>query len=199
MRLASASIACLSLLAACSSSPQSEDKPKSADSVATAGEEKEENELDVRDLVGEAKVSLGQALETAMHAYPEGEAVAAALEGDVEGGKRSVAYEVSFVSVHSGEAHVVKVDHVTRKVLVSEKESDAGEAKEALDRQKAAGAHHRPLLDLLHHAAQSDRGTAVEIAFSRKHAGTANVTFVKDRAETTVTLDAETGRIAETK
>jgi uncharacterized membrane protein YkoI len=185
-------------LASCSSPRHEESKAKAAEAVAKA-EEREADELDVRDLAAEAKVSLGQALETAMHAYPAGEPVAAELEGDTEGGKRSVAYEIAFVNAAGTEVHVVKVDHVTRKVVSSEKEDEADEAAEAMDRMKSAGAHRQRLLDLLHHAAQHASGAAVSVEYSRKHAGQAKVTFVKDHAETSVTLDAATGKVIESK
>ncbi len=190
---------CASLgLASCSSPRHDETKPKPAESVAKA-EEAEEDELDVRDLAAEAKVSLGQALETAMHAYPAGVPVEAELEGEMEDGKRSVAYEVAFVNAAGTEVHVVKVDHVTRAVIESEKEDDPKEAAEAFDRRKAAGAHPQRLLDLLHRAAQHASGAAVSVSFSRKRTGEAKVTFVKDRAKTSVTLDVETGKLLETK
>jgi uncharacterized membrane protein YkoI len=204
MRLVPAVVVCASFgLAACSSSQKDEGKPaqKSAESVAAKAEseEKEEDELDVRDLAAEAKVSLGQALETAMHAYPAGDPVAVELEGDAEGGKRSVAFETAFVNAQTGDVFVVKVDHVTRKVISTEKEPDADEAKEATERRTAAGAHPLRLLDLLHRAAKENSGTPVAIAFGRKRAGVVKATFVKGRDVTSVTLDAATGAVVDSK
>jgi hypothetical protein len=196
-------VVCASLgIAACSSPQKDEAKPAKnaeADAAKAESEEKEEDELDVRDLAAEAKVSLGQALETAMHAYPAGDPVAAELEGDAEGGKRNVAFETAFVNAQTGEVFVVKVDHVTRKVISAEKEEDAGEAKEATERRAAAGAHHLPLLDLLHRAAKDHGGTPVAVAFGRKRAGVVKATFVKDREVTSVTLDAATGKTVDAK
>jgi len=204
MRFTPALVVCASLgLASCACPQKDEVKPaeKTAgtSTAKTEGEEKEADELDVRDLAAEAKVSLGQALETAMHAYPAGDPVAAELEGDAEGGKRSVAFETAFVNAQSGEVFVVKVDHVTRKVISSEKEADAEEAKEATDRRTASGEKHLRLLDLLHRAAKDHGGTPVAIAFSRKRAGVVKATFVKDREVTSVMLDAATGNVVESK
>jgi len=195
MRLVPTIVVCASLGLASCSSPQ-KDEGKAA---ATAeSEEKEADELDVRGLAAEAKVSLGQALETAMHAYPAGDPVAAELEGDSEDGKRSVAFETAFVNA-LGEVFVVKVDPVTRKVISSEKEADADEAKEAVERRTAAGAKHLRLLDLLHRAAKDHGGTPVAIAFGRKRAGVVTAKFVNGREFSSVTLDAATGAVVETK
>jgi uncharacterized membrane protein YkoI len=185
-------------LAACSSSSQHEKSKASSESAAhEAGEEKEADEIAAKDLVREAKVSLGQALETAMKACPTGIAVAAELEGDVENGKRSAAYEVAFVS--GSDVIVVKVDHVTRSVISNAKEPDADEAQEAMDRFKTSGAQQRSLLDLLHQAAPHGAGAPVAIAFSRKRAGEARVAFVAGGEEKKVTVDAKTGKPLDAK
>jgi len=164
----------------------------------SAKEEAEEQELDARDLAAEAKIRLSQALATALAAKP-GEAVAAELEGDVVGGKRTAAYEVAIVDA-AGVVGVVKVDHVTGQVESVAKEDEADEAQEFAEKREAAGADHLSLAELLLRGAKAGKGTPVEVAFrGKKHAGQARVELVDGREKSSVTLDAKTGKVLETK
>lgn len=91
-------------------------------------EDEKETELDVRDVAGEAKVSLGDALRAALDARP-GTAVEAQLEGEVADGRRRVFFEVMIVGADGGVSEVT-LDPATGSVLRVEAEKDAEEARE---------------------------------------------------------------------
>jgi len=197
-------VVCASLgLASCESSP-TDVKSDAAASKAepakkeSAKEEAGEQEIDVVDLAADAKIRLSQALATALAAKP-GDAVAAELEGDVENGKRSVAYEVAIVDA-DGVVWAVKVDHVTGKVASVEKEDEADEIEEFKEKREAAGAEHLSLAELLLRGTKAAKGTPVEVTFrGKKHAGQARVELVDGRTKSSVTLDAKTGKVLEKK
>jgi uncharacterized membrane protein YkoI len=94
---------------------------------AAHDESADEQELDVRDVAGEAHVTLLQAIRTA-HAAQPGKVVEAELEGEIEKGVRSVAYEVMVVD--GDRVLEVKVDPASGKVVSVEPEAEAKEIAE---------------------------------------------------------------------
>ena len=68
-----------------------------------AGEEAKETEVPVADVAGEQKIALTDAIAVAL-AQHAGEVLEAGLEGEVEGGQRSVFVEVMILEI--GRAHV---------------------------------------------------------------------------------------------
>ena len=134
---------------------------------ANSDEGDDEQELDVRDVAAEAKVSLVDAVRAA-HAARPGKIVEAELEGEVEGGIRAVFYEMTIVD--DGKAFEVKVDAATGKVTSVEVEDDAEEAAEMLALAASMPPHTRGLGDFLKIAeGRAPSARAVKAEFAVEH------------------------------
>jgi uncharacterized membrane protein YkoI len=156
-----------------------------------------EEELDVRDVVGDARVSLAQAVQAALTARP-GLAVEAELEGEVEAGKREVEYEVAVLS--EGVLYEVEVDAATGEVVEIDREDDADDLRAAVQVRDALGTGHMQLGDLVARAAGASDGTPVEAEFEDgSGAARVRVKLVRGREIVKVTLDARTGAVLGTK
>lgn len=171
---------------------------KRTDAEHKEGEKAKEQEIDVREVAPESKIRLLDALHAALAARP-GEAIEAELEGEIENGKREVAFEVAIVDEH-GVAWSVAVDPATGKVASVAKEDEADEIKEIAEKRDAAGASHLKLGGLLERAMKRAPGaTPVKISFSgAKAPGKARAKLLRGDKDVKVTLDAKTGEIIET-
>ena len=156
-----------------------------------------EQELEHRDVAPEAKVRLLDALHAALAARP-GEAIEAELEGEMEGGKRAVAFEVAIVD-EQGVAWTVAVDPATGKVATVEKEDEADEMKEIAEKHDAAGPSHLKLGGLLERAMKHvPDATPVSVSFSgAKAPGKARAELLHGDNEVKLTLDAKTGEVVD--
>lgn len=189
--LAVTALCCAMFLAAsCASKPESAEH---ADS-----KEAKEQEINAREVAPEASVRLLDALHAALAARP-GEAIEAELEGEIDNGKREVAFEVAIVDV-LGVAWSVVVDPASGKVTKAEKEDEADEIKEIAEKQDAAGASHLKLGGLLERAMKRvPDATPVKISFAGANSpGKARAELLHGDRDVTLTLDAKTGEIEET-
>lgn len=127
----------------------------------------DEQELDVRDVAGEAKVSLVDAIRAA-HAARPGRIVEAELEGEVEHGVRSVFYELTVVA--DGGVFEVKVDAATGAVSSVEAEDDAKEAAELKELAATIPAGSQGIGDLVLRAESLAAGArAVKAEYEVEH------------------------------
>jgi uncharacterized membrane protein YkoI len=158
------------------------------DAPKDAAKEAGEHELHARDVAGEAKISLVDAIRAA-HAARAGTVVEAELEGEIVHGTRSVFYEVSVVS--GADVLVVKVDPVTGKVTSVEPEDEADEAKEMRERAAALPPGTHGLGDyVLKGEARTPGARAVKAAFELEHGAlNCEVKFLKDGKIVEVDVD----------
>ena len=198
MRLVATSACCAALFLASCSSPPANQKMETVTKADLEKGEGKEVELDVLDIVGEATVSLSQALAAALASKP-GVAIEVELEGEIEDGKRSVAFEAAIVG-QDGVVYSVTVDPVTGSVSEVEVEDDAKELKEIQEKHDGMSVACIPLADLLAAAANATDGTPVKATYrGTKDPGRASVKFVKGRSTTTVTLDGTSGLVVPSK
>lgn len=155
------------------------------------GGDGDERELDVRDVVGDARVTLRQAVDAALAARP-GDAIEAELEGEEEGGRREIEWEVAILDAE-GTLWDVSVDAATGQVVEVERADDRDDVEEAAEILEALGANHLRLADLVDRAGTS-HGTAVEAEFDEDEPE-AEVVFVRGRELVEVDLDARTGEV----
>ena len=153
-----------------------------------AKDEEDEQELDVRDVVGEAKVSLATAIGAALAARP-GTAIEAELEGELEDGKRQVFFEVMIVAP-GGIVYEVTLDPATGAVKNVVVEEDAKEAAEIRAAAAALPPHAKSLGDLVALAEASTGAHAVEAKIEAEKGGAeCEVELLKGREK----IDAEVG------
>lgn len=147
-----------------------------------------ETELDVRDVAGEAKVSLVDAIRAA-HAARPGRIVEAELEGEMEGGRRSVFYEVMVVA--EGGVFEVKVDPATGAVSSVEPEKDAEEIEEMKGLAATIPAGSQGIGDLVVRAESRAEGArAVKAGYEFEH-GRSNCEVVLLRGREVLEADVD--------
>jgi uncharacterized membrane protein YkoI len=133
--------------------------------VAAAAAEQEWH-LDIRDIAGQAKLDLPQAIAKALEARP-GQALTAQLEGEVEDGTTTVVYEV-LILADDGHLYEVEIDPGDGHVV--EQEQEGGPWSEWYCRRFLEMAR-LSLEQLLERAATKVKGraVAVEVELERGH------------------------------
>ncbi len=157
--------------------------------------DEEEQELDPRDVVRHAKVSLRQAIQSALKVQP-GIAVEAALEGEVEKGKTGIAYEVMVVA--GEELYEVKLDPTNGEVIEKTKETDE-EAQDELREFRTVLRHTDLTLDVLVAKAEEIvKGHVVATTLQFDDGGPeCEVFFVNGRYVIETSLEARAGHLIE--
>lgn len=151
-----------------------------------------EGEVDVRDIVGLAKLSLRDAIQKALAAQP-GRVVEAELEGERDDEKLEVFFEV-LVLDDEGELIEVRLSPVDGKVLSRE---EAADAEDETSKFVAALRHGERSTDQLIAAAEAFvKGTPVKVSLDYEHhTPLAEVAFVNGRHLLEVEVEARAGHL----
>ncbi len=96
----------------------------------------DDDELDPRDFVHAAKISLRAAIASALAKQP-GRAVEAELEGERSDGKVDIFFEVMVVTTH-GQLAEVRVDPASGKVIENQQDDEAAEEAEEVEEEEEA-------------------------------------------------------------
>jgi uncharacterized membrane protein YkoI len=154
----------------------------------------DEDEMDVRDAVAHAKISLVDAIRSALVAQP-GRAVAAELEGEAEDGEVEVSFEVLILTA-GGALVEVEIDAEDGSVLEQEAAEDE---EDELPGIRAALRHsEHDLLTLVEKAAGYVKGIAVEAEFEFDDGQpVCEVAFVNTRCVIEVEVEGRAGHLLE--
>jgi uncharacterized membrane protein YkoI len=154
----------------------------------------DEDEMDVRDAVAHAKISLVDAIQKALAAQP-GRAVEAELEGEADDGEVEVSFEVLILTA-GGELVEVEIDAADGSVLEQE---EAEDEEDELPGIRAALRHsEHDLLTLVEKAAGYVKGIAVEAELEFDDGQpVCEVAFVNTRFVIEVEVEGRAGHLLE--
>lgn len=151
-----------------------------------------EEEVDVRDIVGHAKISLRDAIQKALAAQP-GRVVEAELEGERDDDEIEVFFEVLILD-GEGELVEVRLSPVDGKVLSRE---EAEDDEDEIPEFAAALRHSERSIEQLIAAAESFvKGTPVKVSLEFEHrTPLAEVAFVNGRNVLEVEVEGRAGHL----
>ncbi|MBI4566758.1 MAG: PepSY domain-containing protein [Planctomycetes bacterium] len=162
--------------------------------AAGEAEEAAEDEADVRDLVGEAKVSLRDAIAAALKARP-GAAVEAELEAEGAGTERKVFFEVK-VLTKGKKSFDVRVNPATGKVISNEEDAEPDAQEEAAEFARVLEVARLSLAACVKKAEAIIKGTAVAAGLEMDgEDAVCTVGFVNERHVIEVALDVRAGNL----
>lgn len=158
--------------------------------------QEEGRELDPRDVVDAAALSLVDAIAAALEVR-SGAAVEAELEGTVTEAVRTVAFEVDIVG-DDGQLHEVRVDSRSGEVVGTGLETDPDDAEELRRFERALRHTELSLADLVARAGEIVHGTAVaaELELEGGHP-VVEVVFVAGRYVIEAEVEARAGHLIE--
>lgn len=165
-----------------------------ATSGAHRREQPEKQELDVRDIAPQAKISLREAIGKALAAQP-GRAVEAELECEVDAGKRDFFYEVMVLTAE-GKLVEVQIDPVMGGV---KSKSEAEDDEDEVPGFAAALRHSElDLATLVERAEGFLKGTPVSAELEYERGGPeCSIAFVHTRYVLEATLETRAGHLLE--
>jgi len=164
-----------------------------AQEVKTAGDHAVV-ELDVRDIAGDAAVSLQEAIAAALSARP-GRAVEAGLEAEVGAEGRSFFYEI-MVGTAAGDLHEVQVDPLSGVVQSDDRETEAEEMEELAQFRRVLRYSDRTIAELIASAERLAKGTPVAVEMEMEGVNPeADVLFVNGRHLIEVGVEARAGQV----
>lgn len=154
------------------------------------------DELDPRDIVARAKVSLVQVLANAAKACP-GAAYEAALEGEMEKGKLEVFFEVMVVG-DDGKLHELRFDPASGQLIEDEDVTATEEGEELGEARAVLRQCELQLADLIAKASAVVNGTPVSAALELEHGNpSCDVAIVNGRHLIEAEVEARAGHLTE--
>jgi len=168
------------------------------DEDGESGDEADEaREMDLRDVMPMAKLSLSKAIALALAAQP-GAAVEAGLEGEFDAeDKVEIFYEVMIVGADK-KLHEVKLSHLNGKVLGNSIENDEDEVRELVGFNEALRHSELTLIQLIASAGNLVNGQAASASLEFDDEGPeCEVLIVNGRYLVDVDVEARAGHILE--